>query len=284
MVISPLNYTGGKSKLLPQLLDIFPKDVDIFVDLFCGGGNVCANFDTGSIVTQDKLHIIANDKLTQVVELLQVFSEKSSTEITEIINKHVEHYQLTALNSEGYLQLRRDYNADRTWDKFYTLVCYAFNNQIRFNRKGEYNLPFGKGRRFNPALQKKLINFVDKLKLMHIIWSSKDFRELDLSYLTEKSFVYCDPPYLITNASYNEAGGWTEKDEHDLLERLDELNSQGIRFALSNVLESKGFKNEILIEWSQSYHTWAIDKSYKHCNHQKKDNGVVTEVVITNYF
>ena len=284
MVISPLNYTGSKIKLMPQLVEIFPKDVDIFVDLFCGGGNVCANFDTGSPITQDKLRIIANDKLTQVIDLLQVFSEKSSAEILEAINKHIDHYQLTALNSEGYLQLRRDYNADRTWDKFYTLICYSFNNQIRFNSKGEYNLPFGKGRRFNLALQKKLIDFVDKLKSMHIIWSSKDFRELDLSYLTDKSFVYCDPPYLITTATYSEQKGWTEKDERDLLSKLDELNERDVRFALSNVLESKGLRNEILIEWSYNYYTWALDKSYKHCNHQKKDNGVVTEVLITNFF
>jgi hypothetical protein len=35
---SPLNYTGGKYKLLPQLLEVFPKQVDTFVDLFAGGG------------------------------------------------------------------------------------------------------------------------------------------------------------------------------------------------------------------------------------------------------
>lgn len=37
-VKSPLNYTGGKYKLLPQLLELFPKQVNIFVDLFAGGG------------------------------------------------------------------------------------------------------------------------------------------------------------------------------------------------------------------------------------------------------
>lgn len=40
---SPLNYTGGKYKLLPQLLEIFPKEIDTFVDLFAGGGNVAVN-------------------------------------------------------------------------------------------------------------------------------------------------------------------------------------------------------------------------------------------------
>lgn len=40
-VKSPLNYTGGKYKLLPQLLELFPKQVNTFVDLFAGGGEMC---------------------------------------------------------------------------------------------------------------------------------------------------------------------------------------------------------------------------------------------------
>lgn len=48
MIQSPLNYTGGKFKLLPQILPlfprkIFPRKIDIFVDLFCGGCNVGIN-------------------------------------------------------------------------------------------------------------------------------------------------------------------------------------------------------------------------------------------------
>lgn len=42
-VKSPLNYTSGKYKLLPQFLEIFPKEIDTFVDLFAGGGNVAVN-------------------------------------------------------------------------------------------------------------------------------------------------------------------------------------------------------------------------------------------------
>ena len=43
MIQSPLNYTGGKYKLLPQILPLFPKEIDCFVDLFCGGCNVGIN-------------------------------------------------------------------------------------------------------------------------------------------------------------------------------------------------------------------------------------------------
>ena len=47
LIKSPLNYTGGKYKLLPQLLPIIlpphKNEINTFVDLFTGGGNVVAN-------------------------------------------------------------------------------------------------------------------------------------------------------------------------------------------------------------------------------------------------
>ena len=39
LVKSPLNYTGGKFKLLPQILPLISNKIDTFIDLFCGGGN-----------------------------------------------------------------------------------------------------------------------------------------------------------------------------------------------------------------------------------------------------
>ena len=40
---SPLNYVGGKHKLLPQILPLFPKNINTFIDLFGGGFNVGIN-------------------------------------------------------------------------------------------------------------------------------------------------------------------------------------------------------------------------------------------------
>ena len=53
MIESPLNYTGGKYKLLPQILPYFPKNIDRFVDIFCGGCNVGCNVKANSIVFND---------------------------------------------------------------------------------------------------------------------------------------------------------------------------------------------------------------------------------------
>ena len=97
-----------------------------------------------------------------------------------------------------------------------------------------------------------------------------------------------DPPYLITCATYNERDGWTENDERDLLAYLDRLHERGIRFALSNVLENKGRRNEILYQWLKDnegrYRAVDLDYSYFNANYQIKDKTSVTrEVLVINY-
>ncbi|MFZ7323394.1 DNA adenine methylase, partial [Avibacterium volantium] len=57
---SPMNYMGGKFKLLKQITPLFPKGIDTFVDLFAGGVNVGIN------VPSKKL--IINDNLTYLIE------------------------------------------------------------------------------------------------------------------------------------------------------------------------------------------------------------------------
>ena len=58
-IASPLNYTGGKYKLLPQLLPLFPDTVSTFVDLFCGGCNVAINVSAQNYICNDnEKHLI----------------------------------------------------------------------------------------------------------------------------------------------------------------------------------------------------------------------------------
>ena len=60
------------------------------------------------------------------------------------------------------------------------------------------------------------------------------------------------------------------------------FNEMGIRFALSNVLENKGMRNDELIEWSKKYKTHHLDMNYGGANYQRK-NGKSDEVLIVNY-
>lgn len=281
---SPLNYTGGKYKLLPQLLEIFPKEIDTFVDLFAGGGNVAVNVNAK--------HIIYNDIMWQVPEMLQEFKRVGVEECLQRIDYFIEAYELSKDNREGYLKLRECYNNSFDLEflltdplMLYTLICYSFNNQIRFNSKHEYNMPFGKNRSsFNPALREKFVAFVNRLQEIDIQFFSKDFRKLKIGGLRGSDFVYCDPPYLITVASYNENGGWGEQAERELLSKLDEIDKAGVRFGLSNVLESRGKENTILKEWAKRYKVNYLEHTYSNCSYHKKDKeSKDVEVLITNY-
>jgi DNA adenine methylase Dam len=261
---SPLNYMGGKYKLLPQIIPLFPDNINTFVDLFAGGLNVGANVVSNRVV--------ANDKIKEVTALLSYLKEKDSNYVIDEIDKLIDEYGLSktsiygydhygcnsndgvgGYNKEKYLKLRDDYNnGNRSGLMFFMLCVFCFNNMIRFNAKREFNMPVN-NRDFNKSLQNKAIKFIDKLKQIDVSFTNKDFRELDIGSLKENDFVYCDPPYLITVASYNEFDKWTEDDENDLYNMLDKLNDNGIRFALSNVFYNNDKTNNILIEWSKKY-------------------------------
>lgn len=198
----------------------------------------------------------------------------------------VEEYSLSKTNAEGFNQLRKDYNNNNDWLLLYAMVTHAFNYQIRFNQKGEYNMPFGKDRSwFNPSLQKKLVTFVKEINLNNYIFTNKDFRKLVVDKLKENDLVYCDPPYLASTVVYSKENAWSEKDEKDLLRLLDELNDNNIKFMLSNVFENKGKENLILKEWSKKYNVVFLDHTYQNCNYQSKnkDKNTTIEVLIRNY-
>lgn len=301
LIQSPLNYTGGKYKLLPQILPLFPQGINCFVDLFCGGCNVGINVYSNSVVY--------NDIDEHLFYLFNTFKNLDKEVTFELIFKIIKDYNLSLVcengygyyncdsgsgvgsyNKERFLKLRDDFNHHKQEDYYYylmlyVLIVYAFNNQIRFNAKGEYNLPVGK-RDFNKKMQTKLSAFIDRLHRQDCFFSCKSFTEFDVSDLTKRDFVYVDPPYLITCATYNEQDGWNEDHEKELLKFLDGLNSKQIRFALSNVLRSKGKENTILLEWlsKNNYTIHHLNYGYANSNYQTKDKQSKSEeVLITNY-
>ena len=169
----------------------------------------------------------------------------------------------------------------------YIMIVYAFNNQIRFNSAGEFNLPVGK-RDFNSRMHAKLDAFIDRIHTSNCKFICSDFRQIDVRLLKKTDFVYVYPPYLITCAAYNENDGWTERDECDLLKFLDSIHASGIRFALSNVLSSKGKRNNILTDWLKSnanrYTVIHLKHSYANSNYHKTDKSSESdEVLVVNY-
>lgn len=301
VIPSALNYTGGKYKLLSQILPLFPKDADQVVDLFCGGCNVGINVDCNKV--------LFNDSNEYLMGLLDTFRRLTKEEIFDWIYKSIDKYGLSLVSKNGYdfyncesskglgkynkaayNKLRDDFNKKASKDNeyylmLYLLIVYSFNNQLRFNRKGEFNLPVGK-RDFNSKMQGKLEAFIDRVKSGDYRFTTDDFRNVSMEGYTDKSFFYADPPYLITCATYNEQAGWTENDEKDLLNYLDVLDKKGIRFALSNVLESKGKKNVILSEWinqNKKFKVIPLNYNYTNSNYHTRKDGITKEVLVVNY-
>ena len=298
-ISSPLNYIGGKYKLLPQILPLFPSHIDTFIDLFCGGCNVGINVNAKKV--------ILNDREPALLYLYNTFKNLDKQEtikfIDQIINKYglsksslygYEKYVtnssagLSEYNKKKFLKMREDFNHHTLKDYYYyillyVLIVYSFNNQIRFNKEGKFNLPVGK-RDFNLKMRQKLEVFIDKLQAGNYEFKNQDFRKFDIKKINKQSFVYCDPPYLLTCATYNEQKKWTESDEKDLLSFLDNLNMKGIKFALSNVLTHKGKQNKLLQDWATKYKIHYLDFNYQNANYHSKDEVKNTqEVLITNY-
>ena len=298
--VSPLNYIGGKARILDQLLPVFPEHISTFVDLFCGGCNVGINTNAENY--------IYNDGNRELIGLLKMFLRLNTTTILKRLDEIVEYYGfsktkdhnfayyggnpmkgVSRYNKEPFLRLRQDYNNsprnNQHYIMLYALVVFGFNNQMRFNDRRDYNLPVGK-RVFNDVIRRKLEVFVDKLKAQHPLIKNKDFRRFDIGQLDNQSLVYLDPPYLISTATYNEGGGWTERDESDLLRFMDELDARGIKFVLSNMLEHKGRKNQLLIDWveQRNLQVMGVNTDYSNSNYQVegKNSGTV-EVLVKNY-
>lgn len=298
--VSPLNYIGGKARILDQLLPVFPEHISTFVDLFCGGCNVGINTHAENY--------IYNDSNRELIGLLKMFLHLNTKTILKRLDEIVDQYGfsktkdhnfayyggnpmkgVSRYNKEPFLRLRQDYNNtprnNQHYIMLYALIVFGFNNQMRFNDRGEYNLPVGK-RDFNDVIRHKLEVFVEKLKAQRPLIQNKDFRRFDIGQLDNQSLVYLDPPYLISTATYNEGGGWTEKEEGDLLGFMDVLNAHGIKFVLSNMLEHKGRKNQLLIDWIGQRNLQVVDinMDYSNSNYQVEGKDSRTkEVLVKNY-
>lgn len=289
MILSPLNYQGNKARILKILIDLFPKNIETFVDVFCGSGIVGLN--------SEFKNLILNDKETRIISLLRYFQNNAIDTILNQINEIIIQYKLTdskskpkgfykiykneglsRYNKDGFLRLRNSYNQNPNEIKLFVLILFGFNYFLRFNSQGLFNVPVGKTD-FSYLQYKKSVEFIKALQNKNIKLLNLDFRDSVL--YTNGDFFYFDPPYLITNAPYNAL--WGEKDENDLYKIIDSIDLRGKKFAFSNVLESNGKTNELLKKWSKKYRIIHIEREYKNANYHRKNLGATQEVLIINY-
>lgn len=301
-VRSPLNYTGNKKRLVGEIIPLLPGPGSghrRFVDVF--GGSMTVGMNSGY------REVVFNDAATDVMALGELFARTPYPEIVARVEEIVARYGLSNSHRHGYsayganssnglgqvnkpafLRLRDDFNALDPADRhrpyvFFTLVVFGFNNQIRYNRSGEFNMPVGK-RDFNGRVRKNLFDTVTRMhELTPELWNL-DFRDV-FGKLTTTDLVYCDPPYLLGTAPYNEQSAWTRDDETALLDELARFAARGGTFGLSNVLSHKGSEHSQLAEWADEhgFRVHPLDYSYANSSYQRKDRSASREVLITNW-
>lgn len=294
--IKGLPYTGSKYKLLPQLLPLFPENINTFVEPFTGGCNIAPNIKANKY--------LLNDLITPLIALYKTLYKFNKDDNLDWLDYRVKEYNLSKENREGYNQFREMYNDKMSLNSlairplqsldFFLLICHSFNNQIRFNKKGEFNLPFG-SRSFslNDSIKKNLNDLIDFFKTNdnNIGFSNIDgleFLRKNLYEINLNDFIYLDPPYLNTYATYNEQDGWNEDNEHQLFQYIMHCLKKEINFGLSNIFINGKCKSTEMHLFIQDYNiskkisVYKLDKNYKNCNHQKSSTNVLQEIYITN--
>ena len=255
---SPLNYIGSKARVIPAIRENLPSDIDDFIDAFGGGFNVGINIRSESVVYNEYNHFVK--------ELIESFWQYDTFSYIVYMKKIIRRFELEPGRKDAYLNVRDYYNSlpedKRDPRLLLVVILYSFQQQIRFNSNHGFNNPVGM-RWFNDNLLEKLVSFSRRIKELNVCFSCADYTDTFRYVDDGHTFVYLDPPYMLTNGSYNDGKrgfkGWDVSQEAALFEFLDKLNHEGSRFMLSYVLEHKGKVNQNLVNWTQDNHYHIIE-------------------------
>ena len=294
---SPLFYVGDKYKLITEIKTHFPDNIGRLIEPFVGGGSVFMNVDANEFLLNDidsfviAIHKMLCSYVDREEEFFKEFfdivkkynlslSYKENTVPKELKESFPKTY-FAKYNKEAYSRLRDDFNKGGKQDimQLYALLIYGFNRMLRFNKKGDFNLPVGNVD-FNQNTYNAIVDYFTLLKDKNVVWYNEDFRVFlnNIDY-REDDLIYLDPPYLITFSEYNKL--WNEETERELLNLLDDLNKRNIKFAISNVTHYKGKVNNLFLDWSKHYNSFPIKSNYISFNDNTVKN--FNEVLVTNF-
>jgi len=245
-----LRRLGKKTKLLPELLPLFP-DCSTFVDLFMGSGAV-----SFAMVSRCK-YIFANDIENDIFNLYQVLLSQK--------DELVKQLQIMPIHNALFQHWRKNEEADPV------IKAVRFLFLSNFSVMGTGNSLCIIMQSDKKVLLSKIEN-VFKLA-QNIKFTNCDFRDILKKIVFKdnneinKTFLYADPPYLNTGSNYNTT--WTEQDTRDLFKVCMD---SGLRFAISE------FDNPVIIEIAKSY-----DLNINYLKERQTLKSRNTEILITNY-
>ena len=271
--ISPiLKWVGGKRQLLPSIVPRIPKSYSTYVEPFLGGGALL-------FATQPKVALV-NDVNEELINVYQVVKD----DVEELVSL-LKTYDSS---SETFYRIR---GLDRDVEKYASLsdveraarIIYlnktCFNGLFRVNRKGQFNVPFGKYKKPNIVNESVLRGVSKYFNSVDITFISKDYLSV-LESIPSDSFVYLDPPYDPVSETANftgyAKGGFRRDEQVKLRDACVALDDMGIKFMLSN--SATVFIKELYADFEIN-----IVGANRAVNSNGSKRGKVEEVIIRNY-
>jgi DNA adenine methylase len=253
-VVPPIKCQGIKTKLVPFILENIRWDgAGRWIEPFLGSGVV--------LFSVQPERAIVNDTNPHIVNFYRSISEGLLTPAMARDHLTIEGQKLLANGEEYFYEVRRRFNKTADSLDFLFLSRACFNGVMRFNRKGEFNVPFcHKPDRFRLAYITKIVNQVEAVRKV-MLGKDWEFRVGDwrdcLSATRSNDFVYLDPPYVGRHTDY--FSQWSEEDAIDLADRAPLLPCG---FALSMWKENQYRSNDYLKLWKN-----VEEKIVKHFYH-----------------
>jgi DNA adenine methylase len=224
IIVPPIKSQGIKTKLVPWIQALVPAIEGRWIEPFFGTGVVAFNSGfTKALLSDINPHIIRFYKAIKDHEI----SPGS-------VRKYLEYESILLANSDenGYVHFRNvkeRFNKEHSPLDFLFLSRAGFNGMMRFNRKGEWNIPFcQKPERFSKSYITKIVNQVRNVAcLIQPEWTfTNESFEKTILKAEPDDIIYCDPPYIGRYVDY--FSGWTEADELRLFGLLSETPAKFI--------------------------------------------------------
>ncbi len=260
-----LKWAGGKSSILLELFDFFPRKFNRYYEPFLGGGAVFLSLN------KNFKNAFINDMNKDIYTLYRTIQKKPNELMLELD-------KLEAKYSEDFYYELRKYNPETDLKRAARTLFLnktGFNGLYRLNSKGNYNVPFGK-RKKCPALYDKK-NFIEvSTRFQNSILTNFDFETI-IDSAEFGDFIYCDPPYepLSVSSSFNSynSGGFSFLEQERLFNSCKRAVKKGATIIISNSNSPK------IIEL---YKDWDIHKiKVKRMINSKGDGrGKIEEVII----
>ena len=272
--VPPIKCQGIKTKLVPMILRNIERDPEgLWIEPFLGSGVVALN-------VAPRRALLA-DSNPHIIRFYQAVKDGAIDGATTRAFLEREGRELSAHGQDYYYHVRERFNSEGNPLDFLFLNRSCFNGVIRFNRRGEFNVPFGhKPQRFAPAYITKIVNQVEKFRaaINMFDWNfvCQDFQST-IRQASDGDFIYCDPPYVGRHTDYY--NDWNEHSEKLLHGELKDIEA---RFMLSTWHSNEHRENKFLQTlWSEF--TVSTREHFYHVGAREVNRKPMLEALVTNY-